>query len=155
MIMYGVAAQLLIVAIVCYAAFPVTPPEEPLRLIYQTNAGKVLFDHQAHATTKGSALACMDCHHAHGGEEIEPVSCGLCHPPRRAGSQFPEFCMDCHSDISEIENPETVNRADALHQQCTQCHEGFGKGPLHSNFVGNELKERPTDWVNCNKCHVL
>ena len=43
LIVYGVAVQLLLIAIVCYAAFPVKTPEQPIRLMYQTNAGKVLF----------------------------------------------------------------------------------------------------------------
>lgn len=142
MIMYGVAVQLLIVAIVAYAAFPVSKPEEPLRLVYHTNAGEVLFDHQAHASIKGYALACADCHHEHGGEEIDPVACGLCHPPRQAGSKFPEFCLDCHTDESEFENPDTIKRADAFHTQCIGCHEQYGKGPQSGS-------------TQCAKCHVL
>ncbi|MFZ1986874.1 MAG: cytochrome c3 family protein [Desulfatitalea sp.] len=142
LIMYGVAVQLLLIAIVCYAAFPVPVPEEPIRLMYQTNAGKVLFDHQTHASVKGYSLACTDCHHPHGGEEIAPVSCGMCHPPRPEGSKIPESCLDCHSDEAEIEKPEIMKRSDAFHAQCIQCHEQYGKGP-----------QSGAD--NCSKCHVL
>jgi hypothetical protein len=142
LIVYGVSVQLLLVAIVCYAAFPVRAPHEPLRLMYHTNAGKVLFDHQTHATVKGYALACNDCHHLHGDEEIEPVSCGMCHPPRPKGAAVPESCLECHEDAAEIENPKIMKRSDAFHKQCIGCHEQYGKGPQS----GSE---------QCSKCHVL
>ena len=142
MIMYAVAAMLLIVAVVSYAAFPKAAPEEPLRMVYPTNAGKVLFDHQAHATSRGYGLSCTDCHHLHFGEELEPVSCSLCHHPVRDGKVPPESCLDCHSDAAEFENPETLKRPDAFHTQCIGCHEQFGKGP-------------PSGAEGCAKCHVL
>lgn len=142
MIVYGVSIQLLLVAIVCYAAFPTKAPEEPLRLMYQTNAGKVLFDHQAHAAATGYALNCTDCHHSHPeGEEIEPIACGQCHPPRPTGKTVPEMCLECH-DASEVEAPEILKRSDAFHQQCMGCHEQYGAGP----------QPGPAD---CSKCHVL
>lgn len=157
MIMYGVAVHLFLIAIVCYAAFPVNPPEEPIRLMYYTNAGKVLFDHQTHTSAQGFGLDCGDCHHTHPeGEEFEPVACGLCHPPRPADKTIPESCLECH-DTEEIENTEIMKRADSLHAQCTQCHEGFGRGPLHQSSLSDEAKEalkaKPNPWVACNKCH--
>jgi len=142
MIVYGVAIQLLLIAIVCYAAFPIEKPPEPIRLMYQTNAGKVLFDHQTHATVNGYALDCMDCHHAHFGEEIEPVACGLCHSTGQKVSEYPQACFDCHGDASEIESPDILKRSDAFHQQCIQCHEQYGAGPASGAD-------------NCSKCHVL
>lgn len=142
MIMYGVAIQLVLIAIVSYAAFPIETPQEPIRLMYQTNAGKVLFDHQTHASINGYALDCMDCHHSHFGEEIKPVSCGLCHAVKGEKSEFPESCFECHGDASEIEEPEILKRSDAFHQQCIQCHEQYGAGPKS----GSE---------NCSACHVL
>ncbi|MBT8340575.1 MAG: cytochrome c3 family protein [Desulfatitalea sp.] len=144
LIIYGVAVQLLLVAIVCYAAFPVEKPEEPIRLMYQTKTGKVLFDHQTHAGVNGYALACLDCHHLHDGEEIEPVACGLCHlpKPKPESATYPESCFDCHSDESELEDPNTPRRPDAFHKQCEQCHEQYGHGP----GGGSD---------NCGKCHVL
>lgn len=140
-IMYGVTILLLAVAIVGYAAFPVPTPEEPIRLMYHTNAGKVLFDHQTHASAGGFALSCTDCHHLHMGEEIEPVSCAMCHPPRPEGMTIPESCFDCHMP-DEIEDPMIMKRSEALHEQCMSCHEHYGKGP---SFGPDE----------CAKCHVM
>jgi hypothetical protein len=142
MIMYAVAAMLLIVAVVSYAAFSVAQPQEPLRIVYPTNAGKVLFDHQTHSTARGYALSCTDCHHLHFGEELEPVSCSVCHHPPREGKVPPESCLDCHSDVAEFESPETLKRSDALHQQCGGCHEQFGKGPAFNA-------------ESCSRCHVM
>lgn len=142
MIMYGVAIQLFLIAVVCYAAFPIKAPEEPIRIMYHTNAGKVLFDHQTHSAATGYGLACMDCHHEHGGEEIEPVACGLCHATSVPVKDFPEWCFDCHTDASEIENPDTIKRSKALHDQCMGCHEEYGEGPMKGSD-------------NCSKCHVI
>lgn len=142
LIMYGVAIQLVLIAIVCYAAFPIETPREPIRLMYQTNAGKVLFDHQTHASVEGYALDCLDCHHLHFGEEIDPVACSLCHAAKGEEKEFPDMCFDCHGDASEFEEPYTLKRSDAFHQQCIQCHEQYGAGPRS----GSE---------NCSACHVL
>lgn len=142
MVVYGVAIHLFIIAVVCYAAFPVQDPEEPVRIMYQTNAGKVLFDHKTHTSVPGYGLDCADCHHTHPeGEDFEPIACNMCHPPRAKNTEPPESCLDCH-DLSEIEAPEIMKRSDALHQQCAQCHEEFGAGP---RYVSED----------CSKCHVL
>jgi hypothetical protein len=141
MIMYGVTILLLAIAIVSYAAFPVKTPEEPIRLMYHTNAGNVLFDHQTHASAQGYALSCVDCHHLHAGEEIEPVSCAMCHPPRPDRLAIADSCLDCHM-MDEIESPQIMKRSEALHEQCMSCHEQYGKGPSFG----------PDD---CSRCHVM
>ncbi len=153
MIIYGVAAQLLLIAIVCYAAFPVEEPEEPIRLMYQTKAGKVLFDHQTHAGDTGYGLACVDCHHPHPpDEEAENISCGECHfpkanagegdePPPAYPTEGDRSCLECH-DESEIDESEWLNKTDAIHKQCWNCHEEYEQGPTSSS-------------EDCGKCHVL
>lgn len=141
MIVYGVAVLLFFVAIVCYAAFPVQTPEEPIRLMYQTNAGKVLFDHQTHASEIGYGISCFDCHHHPPEEDDALVACGQCHLPKPEEGVYPESCLDCH-DESELEDSEYPKRSDAFHEQCIQCHEEFEQGPRS----GSE---------NCSQCHVL
>ena len=140
LIVYGVAVQLLIIAVVCYAAFPITPPKQPIRLMYETNAGKVLFDHQTHASVNGYALDCFDCHHHPPDDDAALVACSQCHLPDPKQGVVPESCLGCH-DASDIEDAEYPNKADAFHQQCIGCHEQFGAGP----GSGSE---------NCSKCHV-
>ena len=141
MIAYAVAVQLLLIAIVCYAAFPVKAPEQPIRLMYHTNAGKVLFDHQAHSAANGYALDCFDCHHHPPGDEEALVACSQCHPANPEEGKVPESCLECH-DAADVEDAELPKESDAFHQQCIRCHVQFSAGP----------GEGPE---NCSKCHVL
>lgn len=157
-IVYGVAVPLLFIAIVCYAAFPVEAPQEPIRLMYQTKAGKVLFDHQTHASAKGYALSCFDCHHHIPDDEEGLIACGQCHLPKLEEGVVPESCLECH-DTSDLEDAEYPKRADAIHKQCTDCHKDYGKGPQHEASLSTEekkmLQTEPNAWVDCNKCHVI
>ncbi len=157
MIVYGVAVHLLLVAIVCYAAFPITAPEQPIRLMYQTKAGKVLFDHKIHTGEEGYGLDCFDCHHHPPDDEEGLVACGQCHEPKPEEGVIPESCLECH-DEADIEDSEYPKRAVALHRQCTECHSEFGRGPLHQDSLSDEekemLKTEPNQWVDCAKCHV-
>ncbi len=140
-IMYTVAAHLLLIAIVSYAAFPIEAPEQPIRLMFTTNAGKVIFDHKTHASSMGIGLACADCHHHPEDGDAEAVGCGKCHPAEPQEGVIPEYCLECH-DASEAEGAEYPKRSDAFHQQCIGCHDQFEKGPRS----GSE---------NCSQCHVL
>ena len=138
---YGLAIHLLLVGIICYAAFPTQAPDEPIRIMYQTNAGKVLFDHQTHTTASGYGAACFDCHHHPSDDDSALIGCGECHQAPAEDGSLPESCLECH-DEEDIEGSEMIGRADAFHQQCIECHEQFEKGPQ----AGSE---------NCSQCHVL
>jgi hypothetical protein len=100
---FVLAGLLLVVGVVCYAAFPEETPEEPVRLMFKTTAGKVMFDHKTHSADTGYDIACDDCHH----EGDEPVA-----------------CSECHEQDSE------VKRSDAFHDQCKGCHEEAEAGPV-------------------------
>ena len=141
MIVYGVAVQLLLIALVCYAAFPVKAPPEPIRLMYQTQAGKVLFDHQTHAGAAGFGLDCYDCHHHTPDDESGLIACNVCHLSEPEEGVIPESCLECH-DEADVEDAEYPQHTDALHQQCWQCHEEYEKGPTSSSN-------------DCSRCHVL
>jgi len=108
---YALAVCLLVIGAICYAAFPVNEPEQPVRLMFEVVAGKVLFDHKTHTSEFGYGLSCVDCHHEiEDPEEEEAQACGECHDPDEG-------------------DEETPKRADAFHQQCGNCHEEFGAGP--------------------------
>ena len=158
MIVFGVAVPLLLIAIACYAAFPVKAPEEPLRIMYQTKAGKVLFDHQTHTSEIGYGLNCFDCHHHIPDDEEGLIACGSCHVPNPEEGKIPESCLDCH-DESDVEDSEYPKRAAAIHEQCSQCHREFGEGPIWDGIFSqaekDQLKTDPNAWVDCNKCHVI
>ena len=108
---YGVAIWLLFVGVVCYAAFPAKAPSEPVRMMFEVAAGKVLFDHKTHHSVSGYGISCGDCHHTLEPDEYaDAQSCSECHDPTEGDEEVPK-------------------RADAFHQQCGGCHEDFGAGP--------------------------
>lgn len=109
---YVLAACLLVVGGVSYAAFTEEEPEQPLRLMFKVVAGNVLFDHDTHTSDFGYALSCGDCHHTLEEDEYDDAqSCSECHDPDEG-------------------DEEVAKRADAFHQQCGDCHEEFDAGPL-------------------------
>ena len=119
---YGLAICLFFVGVLCYAAVPTETPDQPVRLMFDVTAGKVLFDHKTHHTDTGYGISCGDCHHTLGEDEYaDAQSCSECHDPDEG-------------------DEETPKRADAFHQQCTGCHEGYGAGPLEKE---------------CSACHVM
>jgi hypothetical protein len=136
-IAYGLILYLLIVAVLCYAAFPEKVPEEPVRLMYNVVAGKVLFDHEAHTSEMHYGLSCYDCHHHPTDDEESLTACGDCHLATDTVDGPPEKCIECH-DADEIEDTEMLKRADAFHDQCIKCHQDFEAGP-----------------VACAACHVV
>jgi hypothetical protein len=108
---YRLALVLLIVGGLSYAAFSAPSPPQPVRLMFQTTAGKVLFTHKAHLSPGGYGLSCGDCHHTLAPEEYN-----------KAGS-----CGECHEATSD--DPDMPGRSDAFHSQCIGCHKDYGAGP--------------------------
>jgi len=108
------AVALFIVGVVCYAAFPDKQPEDkPVRIMFQSTAGKVLFPHKGHLTKEKYGLECIDCHRYWDKDKREkPISCNECHSVKEAVEKKPK-------------------RADALHKRCMGCHEDTGHGPGH------------------------
>jgi hypothetical protein len=109
---YAVTIVLLAIAVISYAAFPVKSPHVPLRMMFYTNAGKVLFDHQEHSSLSGYGLSCGECHHTLSeGEYDQAGSCAECHDPNEGDKETPKL-------------------SDAFHSQCIGCHQDFGAGPV-------------------------
>ena len=134
---YVLAAVLLVVGVVSYAytAFSAKPPDQPIRIMYISAAGKVLFDHKTHTADTGYGFSCFDCHHHPEGDDLALQACGSCHNPSKEAML--ETCLECH-DQDEIEDTEMANKADAFHMQCVECHQEVGHGPM-----------------DCSACHVL
>ena len=78
-IAYCLAAILLLVGVVCYAAFPRKAPEQPLRIMFKSTGGNVLFDHKEHMSEEGYGIECADCHHTMEDPGEKPEACGECH----------------------------------------------------------------------------
>lgn len=106
---YWITGILFLIGVVCYAAFPDQAPEQPVRIMFKSTGGKVLFDHKFHFSEDGYGIECTDCHH-----DIED-------PKTR-----PSSCSECHEPDAE----DGVKRSDALHTQCIGCHEDSGGGAL-------------------------
>jgi len=98
-----------ITGIICYASFTPPAPEEPVRMMFQSKAGKVLFTHSIH--TGDYTDDCLDCHHNLEDDEIYN-------------------CSECHEDTGDEDLP---SRTDAFHAQCQGCHEDTGAGPVECN----------------------
>jgi len=109
MIAYCLAAILLVVGVICYAAFAKKAPEQPIRIMLKNTGGNVLFDHKEHMSESGYGLDCVDCHHDLENEGDKPSTCG-----------------ECHTDDGE----DAPTRPDAFHKQCQTCHEEGG-GPVN------------------------
>jgi hypothetical protein len=132
---YVLAIVLLAVGIISYSAFSAKSPEQPVRLMFKSAAGNVLFDHKTHSAESGYALSCNDCHHHP--QEADLRACGDCHRPPDNGEETPQACLDCH-EPDEIEGMDMIKKADAFHDQCINCHKDFGAGP-----------------EECQSCHVM
>lgn len=136
-LVYSVAAILFIVGSICYAAFPSNPPDEPIRIQYRSATGNVLFQHDQHASDYD--VSCYDCHHHPGDDEAGLIACSECHlKDPEEGAPPPDICLDCH-DVDEIEDTEMLSQPDASHEQCSNCHQGIGAGPVKQA---------------CSECHL-
>ncbi len=51
------------------------PPDEPIRIFYESKGGPVIFDHAAHSARQED---CWACHHMDG-DEAEKDNCKTCH----------------------------------------------------------------------------
>ena len=123
---FRLAISLLVVGVLCYAAFPAGTPDSPVRIMFKNMAGKVMFDHNGHRTDKGYGLSCADCHHTDWDDHSSPDACGECHGAKDG----------------EKDGKLVIKRAEAFHQQCETCHEDYNIGP--------EKKEDRCSW-----CHAL
>lgn len=109
---YALAAILLVVGVVSYAAYPTKAPEEPIRIVFKNIAGNVLFGHKEHTSDEGYGLKCTECHHEIEKEGEKPSRCGECHEAEEGEGMGPL-------------------RSDAFHKQCQGCHEDQGMGPVN------------------------
>lgn len=175
----ALAIVLLVVGGICYAAFPVTAPETPVRTMFKTNAGKVLFTHNNHSADYGAS--CADCHHHYEEDESSVKSCSECHE-KEISQNVPKSCLDCHEPSGPHHDPEEregeYTCADCHAKQgedgtlaasCLDCHEEGDVDPQEKimNFQKRadafhtqciechkeyEVKRAP---VNCSQCHVM
>lgn len=115
---YALMVCLLIIGIVSYVYSSSQKVEIPNRIMFYNIGGNVFFSHKTHSSQDGYGLECHTCHHTWDEKDrSDPANCTTCHPKE-----------------SETE----LKRADALHQQCKNCHEEVGNSP-----------------VKCAECHIF
>ncbi len=173
-LVYALAIVCLIVGVLCYSSLPAKSPESPVRLMFKTVGGNVLFDHQTHSVDYG--LNCKDCHHVNdeGQSDVPaeaPGSCGSCHTAD--SEHIPVFadngtfdhevhsadlgleCNECHHNYDEEDGGEP--------QLCSDCHEpgvedDFMMGrtqAFHAQCIGcHEDSDVTPGQDDCASCHV-
>ncbi len=134
---YGLIIVLFVVGVLSYAAFSAKTPDQPVRLMFKSVAGKVLFDHKTHTDDSGYGISCQDCHHHPEEDETDFRACGECHSLPPEGETLAMSCADCH-EPDEIEGTEMIKKGDAFHSQCIDCHKANEAGP-----------------EECASCHVM
>lgn len=178
---YFMAVLLLLIGGLCYAAFPVESPENPVRKLYKPDTGKVLFTHKNHNTKYG--VSCFDCHHHYEEDESQLRACSDCHSQQEAMT-VPDICRDCHEpldahhptkeDVDESElracnECHQLKEGEDLPAACTDCHEAdevesqekimnFQKrsDAFHTQCTSchKEYGKGPL-YEECNSCHVM
>ncbi len=176
----AIAVILFIVGAISYAAFPDKSPQEPVRKMYKSATGNVLFTHKTHnaMSTSGYGLACEDCHHHNEDDPAEYKACGTCHSSELTRS-IPDSCLECHepgeTHHSE-ENRETYSCAEchtspdnaSMPTACGDCHDpddvageeklmNFQKrsDAFHTQCIGCHKEYGAGAPVECSSCHVM
>lgn len=169
---YAIAVVCLIVGVLFYGMLSAKPPEVPVRLMYPSAGGKVLFDHQTHMDLYD--LSCRDCHHADDDDSVLPVSCGECHHVASEyvpalgetgkfnhdahSADFGIGCTDCHHEYTEgdpagpspcadchqkgVDEESMPGRTQAFHRQCIGCHEDMGLTPGAGDCTGCHMPRK-------------
>ena len=152
------------------------PPTEPLRFVYETKTGPVVFDHKLHA--KGQAGECSRCHHlgtllgfetdngvvefdhkAHGLSERFGLSCSDCHHLRKrlpfASSEGPVvFDHLTHRTSGDYDlgcgDCHHAREKDKPIRKCSVCH---ALGSENNEFVDEDAIHKTAVGVKCMECH--
>jgi len=169
-LIYILAIACLSVGVFCYSSPKAAPHESPVRLMFKTVGGNVLFDHQTHSDKYG--IRCVDCHHSQeeGSAEL-PGNCGACHgteskyvPALGDKGKFDHelhskklglVCSDCHHDYEEGDSGGP--------QLCSDCHEPDGddnamlnrRQAFHKQCIGCHEESGITPGKkDCAGCHA-
>ncbi|MBU1248323.1 MAG: cytochrome C, partial [Proteobacteria bacterium] len=142
----------------------------PVRILFENNGGRVIFNHLVHH--KDFQLACASCHHEgpeYQGED-EPLPCGSCHPKdfdeafvTEHVNSFPDktYCVNCHhAEFGELAFDHDAH-IDYAADDCQACHhdenidpDTVGCGQCHGQVSeGNKPSVREAAHQRCSTCH--
>lgn len=96
----------------CHNAEPFASAPPPGKMEFETDGGRVAFDHKTHASADGYDLGCDTCHHGYKPEKKSfPMNCRRCHYNTKYKSIcenedthvrcIGKNCVDCHTDGAE------------------------------------------------------
>ena len=92
----------------CHNAKRFKSMKAPETVVFETDAGKVLFSHKDHSSTDGYDLGCDTCHHQYSAESPDTLSMN---------------CRQCHYNTKYMnicENADTHTRC--IGKSCVECH---------------------------------
>lgn len=140
-----VTLVLAVIAVAGYAGYlGGVQPKEPIRILYATKGGNVVFSHIAHF--RDYELTCEKCHHESAERTAEPLPCRNCHSQvfdevfaEQHQNNIPgEFCGRCHHQEPGDTKFAHAEHSDEFSDDCTDCH--------HNEDIESEPG-------NCNECH--
>jgi hypothetical protein len=126
---YCLMVILLLVGGICFAAFPVEKPKNPVRKMFKTSAGNVLFTHKVHHVKTGYRVACVECHHHHEEDPEDFKACGDCHTAELP-KIVPQNCLKCHDSAGKIEEHHTKTIEGEESNTCKDCHQKKEDGSI-------------------------
>lgn len=147
MLALKIAIGLLLVGVICYAAYPVKAPESPYRIHYSSIAGNVLFSHKAH--NEYYDISCETCHH-HPFDDPVIKGCGVCHQKTESLDDLPDECLDCHGE-GEVDMFMTPDKSRVFHMKMEELSDPEYKSP---GCVGCH-EVNGIDRVECSSCHAM
>jgi len=122
---------------------------EPLRMLYETTAGPVVFDHQLHATSGSYDLECRKCHHleTHLSFEADEGPVVFDHQAHgREGSGME--CRECHHLTTHLSFENDRGGVVFDHQtHSTSADYDLGCDDCH------HMKEEGKRVAECGSCH--
>jgi len=104
----------------CHNAEDFTVAAQPEKVEFETDGGKVVFDHMAHASEDGAGIGCADCHHGYDAKKAKtfPMSCRRCH----YNTKYEALCENADTHNRCIGNNCLGCHSDGV-DDCTICHE--------------------------------
>ncbi|MDY6969171.1 MAG: cytochrome c3 family protein [Spirochaetota bacterium] len=115
-ILLGVIIILAIVGIIGYS---IGGSGSPIRVLFKTKGGPVVFDHKTHSEENGYGIKCDKCHHETEDEMV--YNCRSCHKP---GTEYDSICEDKapHKQCIGANCIECHKEEGMESDNCKQCH---------------------------------
>ena len=100
---------ILILALVGLVGYSIKSSGEPVRVLFKTKGGPVIFDHKAHSDKGGYDIECVKCHHQIEGESEQR-------------------CRACHSSETEYDSicENAAPHRQCIGSNCITCHKEQG-----------------------------